>query len=98
MKWTEYKGKGVAIPIQWAGRVPFLSVVRVLSPLEFVGEYYVIDYCGACLKEDYPNMVWFDFLDVSHATYTILFFLNANCFLLQIILKEVFLKYIYVCR
>jgi len=63
LKWSEYRGRGVAIPLTWAGTVPLLSVVRVLHPVTMIGDYLVIDYCGACTKSEYPDLVWLDFLD-----------------------------------
>ena len=61
--WTKWRGKGVAIPIQWLDRIPFYSIVRVISPPEMIGDYTVVDLCGGCIKAEYPDLIWFDFLD-----------------------------------
>ena len=63
LPWSHYRGRGVAIPLVWAGTVPLFSIVRVLSPVDLIGDYLVLDYCGACTKSEYPDLVWLDFLD-----------------------------------
>jgi len=60
-KWTEYIGRGVAVPIQWAERVPLGSRLHVWSPESMVGDYTVIDYCGGCIKPE--GHIYIDFLD-----------------------------------
>jgi len=63
LPWSHYRGRGVAIPLTWQGTVPLLSVIRVLLPVEMMGDYLVIDYCGLCTKAEYPGLIWLDFLD-----------------------------------
>jgi hypothetical protein len=61
LRWTEYIGKGVAVPVQWRDEIPLLSVVRVLDNVIMQGDYLVLDYCGDCIKKE--GHVYFDFLD-----------------------------------
>lgn len=61
LRWSEYIGRGVAIPIQWADDIPLLSVLRVLDNVIMAGDYVVLDYCGDCIKSE--GHVYLDFLD-----------------------------------
>lgn len=61
LPWSQYIGRGVAIPIQWADKIPLLSKIRVYNNLDMQGEYLVLDYCGDCIKPE--GHIYFDFLD-----------------------------------
>lgn len=61
LKWSQYIGTGVAVPVQWRDDIPLGSTVRVHSPIEMVGDYVVLDYCGGCIKPE--GHIYFDFLD-----------------------------------
>lgn len=61
VKWSEWVGRAVAIPIQWAYKIPLGSYIRVMNTLEMQGDYLVIDYCGGCIKPE--GHIYFDFLD-----------------------------------
>lgn len=61
LPWTQYIGKGVAVPYEWRDKLPLLSVIRVLDNVVMQGEYLVVDYCGDCIKEE--GHIYFDFLD-----------------------------------
>lgn len=60
-QWTQHIGEGVAVPIQYKDEIPLLSTIRILSPLQLVGDYLVIDYCGGCVKPE--GHIYLDFLD-----------------------------------
>lgn len=61
LPWSEYMGKGVAIPVEWSEYIPLLSTIRVHSPPSMVGDYLVLDRCGDCIKPE--GHIYFDFLD-----------------------------------
>jgi hypothetical protein len=61
LKWSQYIGVGVAVPVQWREDIPLGSTIRVRSPKEMIGDYIVLDYCGGCIKPE--GHVYFDFLD-----------------------------------
>lgn len=58
-KWSDWLGKGIAIPVQWKDDVPLMSTIRVHTPKILQGDYTVIDYCEDCIKDGY---VYVDFL------------------------------------
>lgn len=60
-QWTKYIGRGVAVPVQWADKIPLMSVIRVLDNTVMEGEYTVVDFCGDCIKSE--GHIYFDFLD-----------------------------------
>jgi len=61
LQWSLYVGHGVAVPVQWRNDIPLGSTIRVHSPASMVGDYLVLDYCGACIKPE--GHIYFDFLD-----------------------------------
>lgn len=61
LPWSDYIGRGVAVPLAWADLIPLGSTVRVHSPDSMVGDYVVLDYCGGCIKPE--GHIYFDFLD-----------------------------------
>lgn len=61
LPWSDYIGKGVAVPIQWKDKIPLLSVIKVLDNVVMEGEYLVLDYCGDCIKPE--GHIYLDFLD-----------------------------------
>ena len=60
VKWSEYMGRGVAVPFSWRARLPLGSMIEVLQPSVIAGRYTVLDYCIGC---DKPGYVYLDFLD-----------------------------------
>jgi len=63
LRWSDYIGQGVAVPVQWVqdGSVPLGSTLRVHSPNEMIGDYLVLDVCGGCITPE--GHVYVDFLD-----------------------------------
>jgi len=61
LPWSKYVSHGVAIPYEWREQIPLGSTVRVHSPIEMIGDYIVLDYCGTCIKPE--GHIYFDFLD-----------------------------------
>jgi hypothetical protein len=61
LPWSDYIGRGVAVPLAWAEYIPLGSTVRVHSPESMIGDYVVLDYCGGCIKPE--GHIYFDFLD-----------------------------------
>lgn len=65
IRWSEYLGRGVAIPPSWleAG-IAYGSILRVVDPSTIAGDYTVIDLCGMCETSYWPDGQWrLDFLD-----------------------------------
>ncbi len=61
LRWSDYVGRGVAVPWEWQEDIPLGSTIRVHSPLSMIGDYIVLDLCGSCIKPE--GHVYFDFLD-----------------------------------
>lgn len=61
LPWTDYIGRGVAVPLEWREIMPCGTTVRVHTPVEMVGDFIVLDYCGDCIKKE--GHIYFDFLD-----------------------------------
>lgn len=61
LRWSDYIGHAVAVPVIWREQIPLGSTVRVHQPIEMKGDYVVIDYCGGCVKPE--GHIYFDFLD-----------------------------------
>ena len=65
IRWSEYLGRGVAIPPSWleAG-IGYGSILRVIDPATIAGDYTVIDLCSLCETTYWPDGQWrLDFLD-----------------------------------
>lgn len=60
IRWRDYLGVGVAVPVQWRADMPLYTKLKIYTPDKIAGVYTVIDYCGGCIKGDY---VYIDFLD-----------------------------------
>lgn len=65
IRWSEYLGKGVAIPPSWkAAGIGYGSVFHVLEPAALVGDYTVVDLCSGCEANIWPDgMYRLDFLN-----------------------------------
>jgi hypothetical protein len=66
IRWSEYVGRGVAIPPSWleAG-IGYGSILRVIDPSTIAGDYTVIDLCSMCEPTYWPDGQWrLDFLDL----------------------------------
>lgn len=65
LPWTKYLGKGVALAPSMLVRIPYGSIIHVLSPNSIMGDYTVIDMCMQCeptfWAPDYQYRI--DFLD-----------------------------------
>jgi len=61
LPWSKYIGHGVAVPYEWRDIIPLGSTIRVHTPLEMIGDYIVLDFCGHCIKPE--GHIYFDFLD-----------------------------------
>jgi hypothetical protein len=62
-RWSDYIGKGVAVPWEWvqSGFMPLGTVLRVHDNIDMQGLYKVVDICGACIKPE--GHIYIDFLD-----------------------------------
>jgi hypothetical protein len=65
IRWSEYIGRGVAVPPSWVSSgLGFGSVLRVVEPSSIAGDYTVIDLCNMCEPSYWPDGKWrLDFLD-----------------------------------
>ena len=54
LPWSAFVGRGMTIPYQWKEAVPLRSWVHVSGPPEVAGDWFVMDYCGDCLRSDRP--------------------------------------------
>jgi hypothetical protein len=67
IRWSEYVGRGVAIPPSWlSDGMGYGSILRVVDPGSIAGDYTVIDLCSGCEAGNWADNKWrLDFLDTA---------------------------------